>query len=165
RRSLPNLQPPSSTHTSDSIQPIGFGPIPGAWSVRRERLGIRETSWTDEGWNERPLGQGFDMEYFQAAPPDQLLDELRADESITLENLCADHARFTTKLCGVRPRARAERAGRGPLELELAADSLWIDTQRGVCPLAWRGRIDLESRDQKVSIAVGAEEPGKPVRW
>jgi hypothetical protein len=166
RRSLPNLQPCGlGIATNEAIEPMGFGPISSAWSIRRERLGIRETSWSDEGWWENPLGAGFDAAYFQTAPADQWLDQLHADETITLENLHPDHALLTTRLAGVAPRARVEVLGEPAWDLDLVADSLWIDTNRSIATLTWRAQLRVESRDQAGRVVIGAEEKAKPVRW
>ncbi len=166
RRSLPNLQRPGlGVNPTDPIEPIGFGPLSPRWSIRRERLGIRETSWSDEGWSERPLGTGFDASFFQTAPADQLLDALGADAAITLENLHPDHPLLTTRLAIVRPRVRIERPGASPFDLELVPDTIAIDTNRSIATLTWRANVALEEEHAPGRIVIGVDEPGMPVRW
>jgi hypothetical protein len=167
RRAMPNLQPPGlqASQPGCVIPPVGFGPIAATWRVRRDKLGHRAASWRDRGWNEAPLGAGFDMSFFQAAPLDQRVEELRPDEPFVLENLHPEHPRLVTSLPGVRPRARVEMADQPAWELQLIADTLWIDTNRALCTLTWRGRIPLERRDQRGSVRIVAEEPGRPVQW
>jgi len=167
RRSLPNLQPPGllSVELGQAVPAAGYGPIAARWDVRRAKLGALAAGWTDEGWNDSPLGVDFDGSYFQSAPLDQLVDELRADEKIILENLHPEHPRFSTNLAGVRPRARVEIEGLPPWELSLVADTLWIDTNRALVTLTWRGQLPLDGRDQPGRIFIGVEEPGGHVHW
>jgi hypothetical protein len=165
RRTLPNLAPLGADFGADVLRPIAFGPIAPAWPSRAEKLGRRAAGFDVARWNDTPLGDDFDGSYFQSAPDDQRLAILRADEPILLENLLPDHPRFVTKLCGVRPRVKVAPLGLPPWELTLTADTLWIDTNRAICTLTWRGQVPLDERDQPGAVLVGTEEPGKPVRW
>lgn len=167
RRTLPNLQPPglAVSKPGDLILPIGFGPIAPTWPSRRELLRDRARQWSDERWSEAPLDEDFDGAYFQAAPLDQRVDALRADEKLILENLNHNHPRLVTKLPGVRPRARVEMPDEPVWNLTLVADTLWIDTQRGLCTLTWRGQMPLASREQPGVVRIGIDEPGQPLRW
>lgn len=166
RRTLPNLAPlGADLDVNETMRAVGFGPLSPSWPVLRERLGRRAGSWSSEHWAETPLGDDFDGSYFQVAPEDQRLAVLRPDEPILLENLHPDHPRFVTKLAGVRPRVKVAPLGLPPWELTLTADTLWIDTNRSLCTLTWRGQVPLDEPDQPGTVLVGAEEPGKPVRW
>jgi hypothetical protein len=167
RRTLPNLQSPDVTvvEPGTAIAPVGFGPISARWPVRREKLGALAAAWSDERWTEIPLGFDFDGSFFQSAPRDQLIEEIRPDEPIVLENLHPGHARLVTRLPGIRPRARVQVGGLPPWELILTADTLWIDTNRAICTLTWRGQLPLDGRDQQGRIFVGVEEPGKQVQY
>lgn len=166
RRTLPNLAPlGADLDETEPVRAVGFGPLSSSWPVLREKLGRRASSWSSEHWAETPLGDDFDGSYFQVAPEDQRLALLRPDEPILLENLHADHPRFVTKLAGVRPRVKVAPLGLPPWELTLTADTLWIDTNRSLCTLTWRGQVPLDEPDQPGTVLVGAEEPGKPVRW
>ena len=168
QRVVPNLQPPELhlSQPSDVIRPVGFGPLAESWLIRQERLGERAQSWNDSGPLESPLIDGdFDALFFQAAPLDQQVDALRADEPIVLENLHIDHPCLVTSLPGVEPRAFVDLPGREPLALALVADTLWIDTARGICTLTWRGRIAVERHDQPGRVLVGMAEPGSELSW
>ena len=168
QRVVPNLQPPELhlSQPGDVIRPVGFGPLAESWLIRRERLGERAQSWSDSGPLESPLiDADFDALFFQAAPLDQQVDALRADEPIVLENLHPDHPRLVTSLPGVQPRAFVDLPGREPLALALVADTLWIDTARGICTLTWRGQIAIERRDQPGRVLVGMAERGSELSW
>jgi hypothetical protein len=168
QRSLPNLQPPGLhvSQRSDIIRPVGFGPIASTWLLRTERLGQRAEGFSEETWARSPLGEGFDQSFFQAAPPDQQVDELRPDERIVLEHLLAEHPRLVTNLPGVCPRVFVELDDvTSPQDLAMKADTLWIDTDRAICTLTWRGALSLQKPDQKGRVLIGMEEPGKPLSW
>jgi hypothetical protein len=60
-------------------------------------------------------------------------------------NLHPQHARLVTALPGRRPSVTLERGGAGPEGLGMRADTLWIDTDRGICTVTWRGHAWLRS--------------------
>ncbi len=160
---LPNLQPPGlgPSPAAASIAPIGFGPIAPTWPTRVDRLGRHAPTVSAEGWRERGLPEDFDISYFNVAPPDQQLESLRGDEPILLEGLLAQHARLVTRLSGVRPRVVVELASGGGREVPMVCDTLWIDTDRALATLTWRGQIpgDLSAEAGRilVSMADGAQ--------
>ncbi|AKT38691.1 DUF2169 family type VI secretion system accessory protein [Chondromyces crocatus] len=158
---LPNLQPMGLhiTRREDFIEPIGFGPIAPTWPSRRERLGGRAGTWRHERWWEQPLPEGFDLAFFNIAPLDQQVTELRHDERLVLEHLHPDHPRLVTNLPGLRPRAMAERPGAAPEEVALRSDTLCIDTDRALCTLVWRGWLPLRHADEPGCITLSAERP------
>jgi hypothetical protein len=162
---LPNLQPPGLMIGSraDSIAPIGFGPIAPTWPGRRDKLGRHAATWSERGWNQTPLPRDIDPAFFNSAPRDQQVDELRVNERIILENLHPDHPRLVTTLPGVRPRAFLDVAGRAPVELGLRCETLWIDTSRSICTLTWRGHVENPPPAGRVRIAL--ERPGQPLAW
>ena len=167
RVSLPNLQRPglAAAELRDAIEPVGFGPIASSWSQRREKLDERAADALRGAWDGESPWPELDADYFQTAPPDQVIDELHADEAIVLENLHPDHPDLVTRLPGVRPVVRVEAPDLPAWELPLVADTLWIDTDRSICTMTWRGQIPLQERDPPGVIRVGLEEPGQPVRW
>jgi hypothetical protein len=156
---IPNLQPPGLliSHRSETFVPIGFGPIAPGWPTRVERLLHRATGWSHQDWSGQPLPNDIDAAYFNSAPRDQQIEALRPNERITIENLHPEHARLTTSLPGVRPRAMAERGGRAPEEIAMICDTLWIDTDRSLCALVWRGTIQLGDRNEAGRVVVSTE--------
>ena len=144
---LPNLQSPTVQLTSrhDHLEPIGFGPIAPGWPTRLAKLHHHGAGWSHREWSRQPLPENIDGGYFNAAPPDQQAEGLRANERIILENLHPQHARLVTSLPGVRPRAAIERRGDVPeQEIPLRCDTLSIDTDRGRCSVTWRGQFALD---------------------
>jgi hypothetical protein len=155
---LPNLLPPGSSiaRRGDFVAPIGFGPLAPSWPERRTRLGKYDGIWPQPGWNERPYPKEIDAGYYNVAPRDQQVDALRDDERIVLENLHPEHPRLATKLPNLRPKAVVERRNAPPAEIRMTADTLWIDTDRGVCTVTWRTHVQLADRTEWGRILIGA---------
>jgi hypothetical protein len=145
--SLPNLQPVGGAPANrrDPIQPIGFGPIPASFPERVDRLGRHATHAAQ--LLDAPLPDDLDFAFFNAAPADQQLPVLRGGEHLVLQNLHRDHPRLLATLPTARPRVFAERGGAPPREVVMRCDALWIDTNRAICTLTWRGELSLASRD------------------
>jgi hypothetical protein len=157
---VPNLQPPGigvlrSGHT---FAPIAFGPIAPDWPERVEELGRHAAGWSHRTWNERPLHRDL-AAYFNTAPRDQLMDAIEPDELIVLENLHPEHPRLETRLPGVRPRARMSDCGRAGEEVRLTGDTLYIDTDRRLVTVVWRGRVPLLHAGEAGHVVVSMEGP------
>jgi hypothetical protein len=152
---LPNLRAPADAapRHGAAMQPVGFGPIAPGWPARREALQSCVGARLRTRWWEEPLPQGLDFSHFNVAPPDQQLAEIASNERILLEGLHAEHPRLLTRLPGIQPRAIAERVGMPREDVPLTCDTLWINTDNGICTLVWRGRVELALR----------EEPGRVV--
>jgi hypothetical protein len=153
---IPNLQPVRMyvSQRPDTIAPVCFGPIGSTWPPRMQKLGRRAGGFRDPGWEQSALPADFDSGYFQAAPPDQQIAEIQPNERIVLENLHPEQARLVTALPGIRPRAIVDRATGEREEVQLVGDTLWIDTDRGICCVVWRGRIGLRHAAEAGRIAV-----------
>ncbi len=155
---LPNLRPFSTRSLDGAALPVGFGPVATTWPQRQEKLGRLRDGWPTRDWPARPLPNEVDPGYFNVAPPDQQLAELRDDERIVLENLHPRYASLQTSLPNIRPYASLERSGQTLETHPMRADTLWIDTDRGLCTLVWRGQIPLQGASDwpRVVIALGA---------
>lgn len=156
---IPNLQPPGFhvAQRSDTFAPVCFAPLSATWTSRATKLGRFAGSFSPSTWNTQPFPDGFDYGYFQAAPPDQQVAEIRSNERIILENLHPEHPRLVTSLPGIQPKAIAERASGQREDVKLVADTLTIDTDRGVCVVVWRGTIWLNAADEAGRIMVTTE--------
>ncbi len=150
---------------SQPIPPVGFGPLSAQWSVRRDRLGPRAGIFSEQHLHQHVLGSDFDPLYFQTAPRDQQLESLRPDERIVLENLHPEHPRLVTSLPGHMPRAFVNAPGNAGTAIPLRADTLWIDTDRGLCTLVFRGQINVASFDQPGTVFVVLQAPGEAISW
>lgn len=169
-RNLPQVVPPGffSTDPSTPIPAVGFGPISAHWPIRREKLGARAHSFSENHLQQHVLGRDFDSSYFQAAPRDQQLSEresFRPDERIVLENLHAEHPRLVTQLPGIVPQAFLNVPGHVGTPVPLRADTLWIDTDRNLCTLVFRGHFSVNSFEQPGSVVLVAHGPGETMTW
>lgn len=160
RRQVPNLQTVGSylSKAEDFIAPVGFGPIAATWPSRADLI------------NRAPVAMGEGLEgmtaaYYNAAPPDQQLSMLRENERIVLENLHPEHQRLVTSLPGHRPVVFVERTPGMGQQAVVSADSLWIDTDRGIATLTWRTLIPLAHKDENGKILVTVEPTGRDVTW
>jgi hypothetical protein len=152
---LPNMQRPGLMVASreDSIEPIGYGPLAPTWPTRQEKLGYLSTIWDFSKWSSAALPDRLDYSFFNVAPPDQQVNEIRPNERLVLENLHPEHPRLVTSLPGIRPRAVVERVGRRD-EIKLTADTLWIDTALSMCTVVWRGQLALAHRQEAGTVAI-----------
>jgi hypothetical protein len=157
---IPNLQPPGAQvdQWGKTFAPIGYGPMAPQWPSRARRLHPHTMTFPVHGWEDRPLPARFDYNYFNVAPPDQQIEKLRPDERILLENLHPAYERLVTALPGIQPRAIADRATGEREEIALVADTLWIDTNEGICTVVWRGRLALRHSQEAGRVAIWIDE-------
>lgn len=153
---IANLQPLGHfvAKRADTFAPTCYAPIASTWPERRRRLGPLAKGAFDGRWQDKPLPPDLEPTFFLAAPHDQQVAEIRANERIVLENLVPEHPRLVTNLPGLKPRAIADRATGEREEITLVGDTLWVDTDRGVCCVVWRGRIGLRHPQEAGRIAV-----------
>lgn len=155
---LPNLQEPGANPT-ECLAPVGFGPIDTRWPGRQKLSG---DAGFHRRWHMTPL-RDVDAAVFNAAPVDQRLDMLDGDEQLVLEHLHREEARLVCRLPGVKPRAFVQGGG-AVRPVGLAPDTLWIDSDRAICALTWRGTFDVATVGEGV-IHVALERPGEPLAW
>lgn len=144
---------------SHPIAPIGFGPISASWPERRKKLGAALGAWPFPGWNEKPMPPGLDPSFFNMAPSDQTLEALRSSQLIVLENLHPEHPKLVTTLAEISPKALIDRPGAPQETIDLKADTLWIDTDRGLCTLTWRVPVSLKHKDEPLRITLITADP------
>lgn len=168
-RSLPQIVPLSCAgddfDLNRPIEPTGFGPIASSWPTRREKLGARASTFADEDLSKTPLGLDFDASYFQVSPPDQRLEALLPDAELALKHLHPTHSRLVTRFPGLIPRAFVEHKRASATPLSLRADTLWIDTDRALCTVTYRGQVAIAKPEQDGIVYVTLDEPGQPVSW
>lgn len=110
-----------------------------------------------------PLVEGFDFGVFNAAPRDQQVASLDAGLRLSLEGLLPGARPAELWLSGERPRIYAVARGgahAGPLiEIPLACDTLWIDVDRALCALSWRGSLTVNDGREMPSQLVATSAP------
>jgi hypothetical protein len=159
-RSLPNI----AAIADQGGETPGFGPLPLPWRARRYGLGDAALMWASRvALSPGPPPPGFDFRLFNAAPSEQQLDDVPVGVEIQLENLHPEHARLDTRLPPMRLKLfrRAPRSERS-VEVPMRCDTLWIDTDRGLCFALWRGAVLVEGPDESTvgRLVIAAEPEG-----
>jgi hypothetical protein len=150
---------------------VGFGPITPTWKPRRKLLDDAGLFWAygvaAAGGSAGAAPASFNFEFFNAAPRDQQIDMLRSGAVIELDNLSREHPRLTTQLPAIRPQVfRVDpRTGRTE-EIILRCDTLWIDADRGVATLTFRGLHDVGAGGDETigTLLIAADPQGKKLR-
>lgn len=162
---LPNFE--AVDDAPDAGHTLGFGPVSPSAATRRALLQPDGLAWVMEG-AKGPMPRGFDFAFYNAAPRDQQIDLLRHSTTIVLENLHREHARFVAKLPHVRPRTfLVSGDAEVGLEVALRCDTLWIDTDRALMSLSWRGLLGIGTAEAEGldTLVVAAESKGKELRY
>ena len=168
RTAAPNLQQPGVPLVRDAARPpvaVGFGPIAAAWPTRRELLTEAGRAWLTQDWTQQRMPERWNWRYFNVAPADQRCDELADDVTIELEHLHPEHAHLSMQLPGVRPCVFVEGAGARGRQLLMRADTLWIDTNRLVATLCWRGQVELSPEAEAVRALVAMCAAGESLTY
>lgn len=158
---VPNIIDPS-----DPEAPAGFGPIPASWPSRLRLLRGLDPSLVDGAEPELP--DAFAWSYFHAAPIDQRCSFFEGREWVVLDGLNAEHPHLESHLPGARAQARLyDTEASGHTELTLNADTMWIDGDRGIVCVLWRGNHEVGSDAElaRSQVFAGLELPGRPIPW
>jgi hypothetical protein len=161
---LPNLE--AADDEIGRVRTIGFGPVLPAAGTRRGLLGPEGWAWI-EGSARGPAPPTFDFAFYNAAPRDQQLDLVRPGTTLLLENLNREHRRLETRLPSVRPKAflvPSDDPDRGS-EIALRCDTVWIDTDRALVTLSWRGVLAVPTPDEEAlgALVVAAESKDREI--
>jgi hypothetical protein len=163
---VPNLLVPGSIlHRAKPIDAVGFGPVAPDWGPRRSALRGHASSFSHARWRESPLPDDLDYGYFNTAPRDQQIAELGGGDILVLENLNPHLPKVAARLPQSRPRAFVEPRDGTPQEIALVCDTLWIDTDRSICTLTWRGRTNVDGPQPRGRVLIGLESPDHPVDY
>lgn len=164
-RALPQIVPRGhfSPNPFAPLPPIGLGPLSSQWPLRRDKLGARANSFSEETIESQVLGNDFDAHFFQCAPPDQWLENIRPDERIVLENLHVQHPRLVTSLPGLLPAVFLSVPGYAPMQIPMRPDTLLIDTDRGIATVTYRGQSLVTSFDAQGTFYLLLQEAGQTI--
>ncbi len=154
RVKLPNLQAPGTELTGPNAKrrPYAFGPIPPTWPSRHSLLHGASIDFLAADSLSQDLPAEFHWAFFNVGPPDQQLEEIRADQNIRLEHLHPDEAQLDIQLPGYYPCVYMQRADEAH-RVQMQGDTLWIDTNRLVLTVTWRAQVTLEG-DADAAIRV-----------
>jgi uncharacterized protein YjbI with pentapeptide repeats len=151
RAFLPNIEPLEGriSAVGERPDPAGFGPLNRTWPQRASKLGSYKGKWLKERWPHFP--DDFDLTYHNAAPLDQQFRTyLRGDEDLRFENLHPKHPSYRSALPGLRIRcflSETLKGGRRFREVPMNLDTLFVDMDREILVLVWRGVASAQSED------------------
>lgn len=141
-------------------QPMGLGPIPGAWMPRRKYAGTYDEPWRRERWPNLPLD--FDYKFYNSAHPKLIYPGfLNGTEQVVLENLSATgHLDFRLPGYEIGLVAVLENGSRAIAPMLL--DTLMIDVPEKRVLLTWRGVFS--KRRPIRALEIGMAVPGGKTR-
>jgi hypothetical protein len=149
-------------------QTPGFGPLPLLWRARRRNLPDAAALWAYRvRLASAAMPPGFDFDLLNSAPAEQQLTALPPHAAIVLENLHPQLPRLETRLPALAPKLfRLDRSTGRPGPVALRLDTVWIDTDRAVVVVSWRGLTPIPGpSDEEVgTLVVALEAEGEPVR-
>ncbi len=146
------------SHPADSVEVAGWGPVAPSWPSRARRLRAEDRAWLADPAG-TPMPAAFDVRFFQSAPHQHwLAGPIRPDERLVLENLSPSYERLVTNLERVVPYASVISSKE--LRVPLIADTLFIDTDRALVTMTWRGLVLVDERAPSLMVLV-ASTPGQ----
>jgi hypothetical protein len=155
RLALPNLEPAAGAFSTI------IGPVPATAPSRRNALsaaGAAGVTALELGHRAGPVPEGFNFAFFNLAPLDQQIGDVPLGSAVVLENLHPREPVFTSRLPAAAPALRAVEAATGrALDLRARCDTVWIDGDREVVLLVFRGTTELLRPDVSLSIDVALE--------
>lgn len=167
---LPNIIDSAEDGRMDGTP--GFGPIHPRWRAHRDRLSESSFHWAaglrGAAGADVPAPERFDFGFFNAAPRDQQLDELREGAALLLEHLHPRVPRFEARLPAIRPKVFYVNPASGwHSELSMRCDTVWIDADRALAVVSWRGILPVGGPVELTAgrLLVASEGPGEKVRY
>lgn len=160
---LANIYPVGEA-TPGTLAP-SFGPTAPSWRARLFQQGRDIARWADDlrGGAAGPAPPALDLAFFNAAPPDQQLHEIPPGAEIVLENLTPSAPVLATRLPPLAPRAfRVSNTTGLSYEIPLRCDTLWIDGDRALAVVSFRGGVDIDDPRAPGRIVVATEPEDRP---
>jgi hypothetical protein len=159
---------PLPSIVASGTQTPGFGPLPLLWRARRRNLPDAAVLWAYRvRLASAAMPQGFDFDLLNSAPAEQQIAALPPHAAIVLENLHPQLPRLETRLPGLAPKLfRLDRSTGRPGPVAMRVDTVWIDTDRAVVVVSWRGLTAIAGpSDEEIGpLVVALEADGEPVR-
>jgi hypothetical protein len=162
---LPNLE--AADDEVGRVRMIGFGPLPPSAPTRVALLTPEGRAWVEGGF-QGPAPATFDFGYFNAAPRDQQIEVAPEGAPLVLEHMSPLADRIESRLPSVRPKVfLVPPDGASGAEIAMRCDTVWIDTDRAVLTLTWRGLTTVPTSDEDAlgAIVVAAEGRGRNIEF
>lgn len=157
--SADGARPPNLIDPEAPRRPAGLGPIAPSWAGRAAFL-TREHAAALRA-NPLVLPDDLDLRFFQVAPADQQTPRLLGGEQVLLIGILPGGASAICRLPALHAFARLEGPMRGRAlvhDVALAGDTLWIDAERGVACVTYRGSVEVASAREAPRV-LDAREP------
>ncbi len=108
-------------------------------------------------------GEGFDYGCYNAAPEAQRVDAIEPGATIELEGLSRRAQRRVVALPPLAPRVIVEARWWGTREVPMRCDTLWVDVDRELVVLLWRGDVEVvENASEVTRIVASLERSDRP---
>lgn len=146
----------SRPFTARAGAPSRSVPLSSTYLSLDQRLGPVEAARHDE---RVPYPEDASFDEFNAAPAERRLPDLAPDATITLEGLAPGRARLDLRLPGIAPIVTIDGAGDPDRAVLMRCDTLWIDTDREILALVWRGAAAIAGGAPDVARIVVSVEP------
>jgi hypothetical protein len=138
--------------------PLVRANIKGEDGVTPDAVGPRETPAVPE-----EHAEGFDFSAYNSAPRSQRVATISPGSVIELEGLSARAGRQVIQLPGLAPRAYGDSPGFRGRPIELRCDTLWIDTDRELVVMVWRGVVEVNDEIGELErVTISLERADKP---
>ncbi|MBW2458574.1 MAG: DUF2169 domain-containing protein [Deltaproteobacteria bacterium] len=122
-------------------------------------LGPTQPPGHDDTWH----GEDFDYACYNAAHPLQRTDSIDPSAPLRLIGLSRHCSERFIKLPGLAPQAWVNDRFRGVRPVELTADTLWLDVDRELAVLVWRGDVEvIENGSELERIVVSLDRAERP---
>ncbi|AKT38841.1 DUF2169 domain-containing protein [Chondromyces crocatus] len=157
---------PRLVHPDDPSVAACFGPISPLWASRARTVSSEEREGLRQSLPSLPAS--FSWAYYMAVPPDQRITGfLRGDEVLILEGFGPDRGRVEARLPGLSARCLVWAPDAPPEVVQLAADTLRVDVDRGVVSVTWRGYMPVrgEGAFPRLVAAGALSLPTEAVHW
>ncbi|OJH41954.1 DUF2169 family type VI secretion system accessory protein [Cystobacter ferrugineus] len=156
---LPNLEHPRHflEKWDGRTVPMGFGPVGRSWQPRIAHAGTYDERWLAEDYPFLP--RDFNPRYFQCAPEDQQLPQVRGGEVLRCLGL-AESGNWTVTLPRMQvPVAFHFRDAKASAEARM--DTVLLDADARVVVVTWRASMPLGKKlSQLREVHVGLPSPG-----
>ncbi len=139
--------------------PLGISSLVGPDDGESAPLGPLRPPGHDDVWH----GEDFDYACYNAAHPLQRVDVIDPAATIELHGLSRRSAERLIELPGLVPQVTVADRFRGVREVAMRTDTLWLDVDRELVVLVWRGDVEvIENGSELERIIMSIERAERP---
>lgn len=155
---------PLVEHTTATHFPAAMAPLSPSWPARRALLRPHDVAALTEPTTH--VTEGFNFNYFHAAPPDQrCARHFDGSEVVILSGLSPRAPVEQLELPKLRAEAFRVAPGGAREPLALVADLMRVFGDEGRVTLTWRATLPLAHADEEVVVAFGVTADASAVEW